>query len=149
MCSQFGDLNDHVCDHLTMIAAVYFTTDTTQLFGRVNMIVNTVHCLAALIYMGKFGHYFKHSKSGRNIVMTDRIGTPLEHRIGFKGLQLHGSTTDQISYASSHGLSPTESTGFVNICDFLLCVARCTKAVSHRVYVCVCYSSSFVVVIHE
>ena len=125
MCSQFGDLNDHVCDHLTMIAAVYFTTDTTQLFGRVNMIVNTVHCLAALIYMGKFGHYFKHSKSGRNIVM-DVIESNNYWNIAsvLWGCNYMAVPLIKLSYASSHGLSPTESTGFVNICDFLgMCVA--------------------------
>ena len=125
MCSQFGDLNDHVCDHLTMIAAVYFTTDTTQWFGCVNMIVNIVHCLAAIIYMAKFGHYFKHSKSGRNIIM-DVIESNNYWNIAsvLWGCNYMAVPLIKLSYASSHGLSPTESTGFVNICDFLgMCVA--------------------------
>ena len=125
MCSQFGDLNDHICDHLTMFAAVYFTTDTNQLFGRVNMIVNTVHCLAALIYMARFGHYFKHSKSGRNFVMNIIEANNYWNVASVLwGCNYMAVPLIKLSYASSHGLSPTESTGFINICDFLgMCVA--------------------------
>ena len=128
MCSQFGDLNDHVCDHLTMIAAVYFTTDTTQLFGRVNMIVNTVHCLAALIYMGKFGHYFKHSKSGRNIVM-DVIESNNYWNIAsvLWGCNYMAVPLIKLSYASSHGLSPTESRlrKYLRLPGVRRCVVHC------------------------
>ena len=138
MCSQFGDLRHVVI--ISAITVVFPRQNSTQLFGRVNMIVNTVHCLAALIYMGKFGHYFKHSKSGRNIVM-DVIESNNYWNIAsvLWGCNYMAVPLIKLSYASSHGLSPTESTGFVNICDFLgMCVAASHSSCLRRcVFVCV------------
>lgn len=124
MCSQFGDLNDHVCDHLTMMSAVYFTADTRTEFGCLNLAVNAIHCVGALIYMARFGHYFKHSKTGRNIVMNMIESNNYWNICSVLwGCNYMAVPLIKLSYASSHGLSPVESSGFVDICDFLgMCV---------------------------
>lgn len=62
MCTQFGDLLDHVADHITMWWLVYITTSST-----LNSLVNGLHCAVALLYMAKEGHYFKHSQGGNAV----------------------------------------------------------------------------------
>ena len=68
MCSQFGDLLDHVTDHLTMAWLVYITTDSKTPFGAVNNWVSAVCNLGiALGYMAVTGHYFKHATAANAI----------------------------------------------------------------------------------
>ena len=59
MCSTFGDLNDHLCDHVTMLAAIMLTTDTNEYFGFVNVTVNAIHCIVAFFYMISRGLLFR------------------------------------------------------------------------------------------
>ena len=42
MCTQFGDLLDHIADHVTMFWLVYITTSSTT-----NMVLNGLHCASA------------------------------------------------------------------------------------------------------
>jgi phosphatidylserine synthase len=65
MTSEFGDFNDHLCDHLSMMVGVYNTSDMKRSrIGRMNVAVNAAHCAVALMYMARKGRYFKHGVSG-------------------------------------------------------------------------------------
>jgi len=55
MCTQFGDLLDHITDHVTMFWLVYVTSASP-----LNVWLNALHCLIALGYMLYYGCYFKH-----------------------------------------------------------------------------------------
>lgn len=59
-CSQFGDLLDHFCDHLTMMYLVYVTYSRNSYFGTVNVLVSALHNSIACFYMLYTGHYMKH-----------------------------------------------------------------------------------------
>jgi phosphatidylglycerophosphate synthase len=66
MCSQFGDILDHVTDHATMMWLVWLTTDTSGALGQFNLVANGVCNFAAIAYMAVFGFYFKHAKGTGN-----------------------------------------------------------------------------------
>lgn len=46
MCTQFGDLLDHYCDHLSMFWLVYITSSSP-----LNVVVNFAHMAMAVVYM--------------------------------------------------------------------------------------------------
>lgn len=60
MCSQFGDLLDHVTDHITMMWLVWVAASTTM-WGQVNIAISIAHNGGALLYMLYHGFYFKHT----------------------------------------------------------------------------------------
>jgi len=120
MCTQFGDLLDHVCDHVTILAVVVMTSSS-----RVNVWVNAVHFVVAIGYMIYYGHYFKHSKGGN--IFTKEI----EKNNYFNMLSCVWAGNSMIfpllkmSYALDHNLAMKDTTGLMDIIDhagMLVCV---------------------------
>ena len=63
MCSQFGDLLDHACDHVTMAWLVYITSSSSS-FGVLNNAISVAcNLFIAMGFMLVKGHYFKHAAS--------------------------------------------------------------------------------------
>lgn len=58
MCSQFGDVLDHVTDHVTMTWLVWLTSASPY---NVNFCISAAANAIAILYMCFHGHYFKHS----------------------------------------------------------------------------------------
>ncbi|KAL1499271.1 hypothetical protein AB1Y20_011481 [Prymnesium parvum] len=116
MCTQFGDLLDHVADHITMFWLVYITTDS-----QLNAALNGLHCAVALGYMAVTGHYFKHSAAGN--VVTRAIEA--NNYFNMPSLLWNANSwlipLVKLSYAVEHGLPRTASTELVDVCDFLGC----------------------------
>ena len=70
MCSQFGDLLDHFCDHATMAWLVYITSPASS-YGVLNNAVSVVcNLFIAMGFMLVKGHYFKHAASANWITST-------------------------------------------------------------------------------
>lgn len=67
MCSQFGDLLDHYTDHASMMWVVWVSSSSSHWTGQCNIAISVVHNSVAFLYMGYYGHYFKHSAEG-NVV---------------------------------------------------------------------------------
>jgi CDP-diacylglycerol--inositol 3-phosphatidyltransferase len=59
MCSQFGDLLDHVTDHVTMTWLVWLTSKSPY---NVNFYISVAANAVAILYMLYYGHYFKHAE---------------------------------------------------------------------------------------
>jgi len=127
MCSQFGDLNDHVCDHITMFLGIAYTSifrGPGAWFGTINILINAIHASVALFYMFLYGHYFKHSKMKGNFV-TRNIETNNYWNI-FSVLWAANYMIVplvKMSYAASHGLEINAATPFLTFFDGLgMCV---------------------------
>lgn len=113
MCTQFGDILDHVTDHLTMFYLVWITSDC-----RLNLFLNAVHVVVTLGYMAYYGHYFKHG-----------TGNPITKMIEANNYwnlpaTLYAANTFlvplvKMSYAVDHeSLGMTSSTTFVDLVDY-------------------------------
>jgi len=70
MCSQFGDILDHVTDHVSMAWLVWLTSS-----HPINLWINLVCNLPIpLGYMAITGHYFKHAASGNWVTRAVESG---------------------------------------------------------------------------
>mmetsp|Transcript_16114 Transcript_16114/g.19975 ORF Transcript_16114/g.19975 Transcript_16114/m.19975 type:complete len:219 (-) Transcript_16114:1036-1692(-) len=114
MCTQFGDLLDHICDHVTIVWAVYMTSSR-----EINVAVNVVHFVVTITYMAYYGHYFKHS-SRRN-----KIAAAIEQNNYWNIYSVLWAGNSMVipllkmSYALDHGISSQAETTFVTVLDML------------------------------
>jgi len=116
MCTQFGDLLDHVCDHVTMCYCVYITTNS-----NVNNVLNFVHMVVTLGYMAYYGHYFKHSADGNMVTRAIEAN----NYFNMPALLWNANTCIiplvKLSYSVEHGLSRFATTELLDILDVLGC----------------------------
>lgn len=112
MCTQFGDLLDHFCDHITIMWCVHVTTDSA-----VNWWVNLVTTAATLLYMVATGHYFKHNSTSNVVTATVEANNYFNM---FSILWCANSMLVplvKMSYHADKGLGPTEGTFFLDLVD--------------------------------
>ena len=67
MCSRFGDLLDHVTDHVTMTWLVWLTSESPF---NVNFYISAGANAVAILYMLYHGHYFKHAEKPNFVQRT-------------------------------------------------------------------------------
>ena len=112
MCTKFGDLLDHVCDHVTMLWLVHCTTASD-----IDRAVNALHCGVALAYMAYTGHYFKHASTSNFVTATVEANNYFNM---FSILWCANSMLVplvKMSYHADKGLGPTEGTFFLDLVD--------------------------------
>ena len=112
MCTQFGDLLDHFCDHITIMWCVHVTTASA-----VNWWVNLVTTAATLLYMVATGHYFKHNSTSNVVTATVEANNYFNM---FSILWCANSMLVplvKMSYHADKGLGPTEGTFFLDLVD--------------------------------
>lgn len=123
MCSQFGDILDHVCDHLTMAWLVYLTSDGGTLFGAVNNGVSVLCNLGiALGYMAFTGHYFKHASAANAITQAVEMNNYWNMISVVWAANQIIIPVIKLSYHVDRGLGPTESTEIMMGVDALGCL---------------------------
>mmetsp|Transcript_19343 Transcript_19343/g.60556 ORF Transcript_19343/g.60556 Transcript_19343/m.60556 type:complete len:236 (+) Transcript_19343:132-839(+) len=114
MCTQFGDLLDHVCDHVTMCWLVHITTS-----WQVDRVVNVIHCVVALGYMLLTGHYFKHASSSNKVTAI----VEANNYFNMPSILWNANTVlvplIKMSYHVELGLAITQSTKFLDVCSGL------------------------------
>lgn len=114
MCTQFGDLLDHITDHLTMFYLVYLTSA-----WQANVAVNALHCVVALGYMAYHGCYFKHG--GRPNTVCAIIEE--NNYFNMPSMLWNANTVlvpfVKLSYMHEYGLPLKSTTELVNLFDLL------------------------------
>ena len=114
MCTQFGDLLDHFCDHITIMWCVHVTTASA-----VNWWVNLVTTAATLLYMVATGHYFKHNSTSNVVTAT----VEANNYFNMWSMLWNANTIlvpfVKMSYHIEKGLPVTESTELIRLFDYL------------------------------
>ena len=117
MCTVFGDLLDHVTDHVTMMWLVYITQPAT-LFGSVNIAINVLcNIVIALGFMLVKGHYFKHAAAANWVTRATEANNywnPLSVLWCANTIII---PLIKLSYSASLGLAPTASTELLDLLD--------------------------------
>ena len=119
MCSQFGDLLDHVTDHVTM-AWLVFVSSAWRLNVFVNIVANIFIPGAYMLY---HGHYFKHAAGGNWVTRA----VEANNYWNLPSLLWAGNCIIvpmlKLSYHAQLKLDPMASTELVDFADALgLCV---------------------------
>ena len=128
MCTKFGDLLDHVCDHVTMLWLVHCTTASD-----IDRAVNALHCGVALAYMAYTGHYFKHASTSN--VVTAIVEA--NNYFNMPSILWNANTCVvplvKMSYHASYGIGLKDSTPLLDVVNYmgLLVTAAYTVACVH------------------
>jgi len=162
MCTVFGDLLDHVADHVTMYYLVRITTEplpwvpgvdaistlpaAVENFGTalsagkityalsfINHAVSAIHVVVALGYMAVYQHYFKHSKRGNFVTRAIEANNFWNLPATLYAANTFLLPLLKMSYVAEHGLSPLASTWLLDSWDYVGMVVT----VSYTVAVCV------------
>ena len=115
MCTQFGDLLDHVADHVTMFWLVYITSS-----WQINVWANALHCAVALGYMAYYGCYFKHGGQPNWVAATIEANNywNLASMLYCANCILLPLT--KLSLAQAHGMKPFAATSpLIDLADML------------------------------
>lgn len=119
MCSQFGDLLDHYCDHAAMLWLVWVTASSGP-WGKINLAISFIHNVVAFIYMATRGHYFKHSKRGNLVTRTIESNNYWNMASILYCANCMILPVLKLSFAGTHGLKIAEATTpLVEIVDML------------------------------
>lgn len=115
MCSQFGDILDHVTDHLTMAWLVWISSS-----HPVNVWINLICNLPIpLAYMAITGHYYKHAAGGNWVTRAVEAG----NYWNLPSLLWCGNCIIvpliKLSYHAQHGIDAKASTEFLDFVDAL------------------------------
>jgi len=113
MCTQFGDILDHVTDHFTMFYLVAVTTDST-----INWWANFGHLAVVLGYMALKGHYFKHTEKGNFVTRAIEANNYWNLPATLYAANTFLVPLVKLSYATDHKLAITATTEFVLLADF-------------------------------
>ena len=129
-CSQFGDLLDHYCDHLTMMYLVYVTSHQSSLFGKINILANGLHNGAACLYMLFKGHYMKHGKGNKVTKIMEA-----NNYFNMPSLAWNFNTCliplIKLSYMHDHNLKiDNASTSLIDVADMLGMAATLTYTIA-------------------
>jgi len=114
MCSQFGDLLDHVTDHVTMSYLVWLTSSSPA-----NVTASFVCNGVACAYMLANGHYFKHAAT------PNRVQRAIEEHNYWNLPSLLWSANSiviplvKLSFHARFGIGATASTPFIDLIDLL------------------------------
>ena len=128
MCTQFGDILDHVCDHITMLWLVHCTTNS-----EVDRAVNALHCGVALAYMAYTGHYFKHASTSNQVTAI----VEANNYFNMPSILWNANTCVvplvKMSYHAAFGIGLRASTPLLDIVNYLglLVTAAYTAACVH------------------
>ena len=115
MTSQWGDILDHVTDHVTMAWLVYVSSS-----WRLNVALNLVCNLPVpLLYMLCTGHYYKHSASGNIVTRAVEAGNYWNLPALLWAANTIIVPMVKLSYRAQHGLPATASTELVDLADAL------------------------------
>jgi len=162
MCTVFGDLLDHVADHVTMYYLVRLTAEplpwvpgvdaVSQLPGAmstlfafvaagnirsalslINHAVSAVHVVVALGYMAVYQHYFKHSKKGNFVTRNIEANNYWNLPATLYAANTFLLPILKMSYVAEHNLSPLASTWLLDSWDYVGMIITA----SYTVAVCV------------
>ena len=128
MCTQFGDLLDHFCDHITIMWCVHVTTASA-----VNWWVNLVTTAATLLYMVATGHHFKHNSTSNVVTAT----VEANNYFNMPSILWNANTCVvplvKMSYHASYGIGLKDSTPLLDVVNYmgLLVTAAYTVACVH------------------
>ena len=114
MCSSFGDLLDHVTDHVTMAYLVWLTSASTA-----NVALSFACNGATILYMLVHGRYFKHAAQPSAFQRTIEAGNfwnPLSVLWSANAIII---PLLKLSYNARFGIGATASTPLVDVLDAL------------------------------
>lgn len=114
-CSQFGDLLDHYCDHLTMMYLVYVTS-ADNLFGKLNIGASLLHNGAACLYMLVKGHYMKHGK-GNAVTRAIEVNNYWNMLSLLWGFNTYIIPLIKMSYTKEFGVPLGTTTRLIDVTD--------------------------------
>lgn len=147
MCSQFGDILDHVTDHVSMFWFIHITTpplgepcpEIGPVLGltpnlmfawmKLNWVINLLHFLGTLSYLACFGCYFKHGR-GNLVSRSFEANNYWNLQSILWSVNSWVLPLIKMSYKSSHQIHVYQTTELLFIGDVFGAVATITYTIA-------------------